>query len=145
VPASGPVIFVFEDNPSDLELIRLALELHAVDCVLLTVNHGDEAASLLHRVGRDLGKPSLVIMDLNLPGIEGLSLLRLLRRRWNAEELPVIVVSSSDAPKDRGEATALGIREFFSKPSDLDAFMKLGAIVSKCLADVAPSTASSRA
>jgi len=131
--ASAPEVFIFEDNPSDLDLIRRALDLHSVVCSLHVADHGDEAANLIERVGLDLAKPDLAIMDLNMPGFEGLSLLRLLRSRWNNEEVPVIVVTSSSAPKDRRETTALGIREFFSKPSDLDEFMDLGAIVHRCL------------
>ena len=73
-------------------------------------------------------------MDLNLPQGSGMELLRVFRANPDWQTIPVIVVSSSDAKRDRDQAKQLGAVDYFRKPSDLDEFMRLGRIVAKWLA-----------
>jgi len=79
-----------------------------------------------------------MLLDLNLPTADGTEVLRELRSHPHCASTPVIIVTSSDAPKDRARVAELGISHYFTKPSDWDAFMRLGEVVMR----VAESSAS---
>lgn len=80
--------------------------------------------------------------DLNLPKVEGHQLLARFRSHPLCRQTPVVVVPSSDAPRDREEAALLGAARYFRKPSDLDEFMQLGAVVRDAIAEAISSRAS---
>jgi CheY-like chemotaxis protein len=73
--------------------------------------------------------PDLILLDLNLPRASGFELIILFRKHPLCIETPVIVLTSSDAPKDRQRAAELGAVRYFRKPSDLVDFLKLGAVL----------------
>jgi DNA-binding response OmpR family regulator len=77
--------------------------------------------------------PDLILLDLNLPKFTGAVLLEKLRACKKCAEIPVVIVTSSDSPKDREVATRLG-SGYFRKPSDFEQFMLLGGIVRALLA-----------
>jgi len=79
-------------------------------------------------------RPDVVLIDLNLPKVDGLRVIAHLRNHPLCAATPVVVVTSSDAPRDRERATGLGVARYFRKPSELDEFMHLGAIVKDALA-----------
>ena len=74
------------------------------------------------------------MLDLNLPKVDGIALLRRLRESEQWKTLPVIVITSSDAPEDRAEAKALGA-SYFRKPANYEAFLKPGPILQNFLED----------
>ena len=124
-------ILVAEDNRADVLLIRAALREHRIEHELQVVEDGAEAIEYVERIGADGGKacPDVVLLDLNLPKVEGPQVLKVLRRHPKCAGIPVIVVSSSEAMRDREEMARLGVSHYFRKPSDFDEFMKLGAVV----------------
>jgi DNA-binding response OmpR family regulator len=69
--------------------------------------------------------PDVLLLDLNLPKIEGFEVLRRLRASHKCKNIPVVVVSSSDSPGDRSEAANLGAR-YFRKPVSYEEFLKIG-------------------
>ena len=73
--------------------------------------------------------PDIVLLDLNLPKVDGPEVLTEFRKHPECARTPVIVISSSDAHKDRERMAGLGISRYFRKPSDLDGFLRLGALV----------------
>ena len=73
--------------------------------------------------------PDIVLLDLNLPRVSGHVILESLRRGPLCGTVPVVIVSSSDSPHDRSEASRLGATRYFCKPNDYDDFMKLGSLV----------------
>lgn len=75
------------------------------------------------------------MLDLNLPIVDGPEVLREFRKHPACADTPVIVISSSYAIKDREPLAQFGIARYFRKPSDLDEFMKLGAIVKEVIKD----------
>lgn len=77
--------------------------------------------------------PTLLLLDLNLPRHSGDEVLQRLRRSSRCGNIPVVVLTSSDAPQDRLRAAALGANSCFLKPSDLTEFMKLGQVVAKLI------------
>lgn len=128
----APRIFVAEDNPADVYLVRMALQEHGIRGELEVAGHGDRAMEIL----RDLAKgprPDLILMDLNLPGIGGIDILSNLRSINIYEGVPVVIMTSSSAASDRQAAERLGISHYFRKPTHLDDFLHLGAIVKTLL------------
>ena len=132
-------ILLAEDNDGDIFLVARALEEHAIVHELHVVKDGDEALSFVAEMGNDDGPPcpDVLLLDLNLPKVDGPQVLKQFRKHPACAQTPVIVVTSSDAPNDRERVKALGANAYFRKPSDLNEFMTLGALV-KELAQVPP-------
>jgi CheY-like chemotaxis protein len=125
------VIFLAEDNPADVGLVEEALREHKISYELRLAQDGMEAKHFIDRMGSapDCPCPDLILLDLNLPKVGGFELLASLRVHPFCGQAPVIMVSSSNALKDRERAAALGATDFFRKPSDLYEFLQLGAVV----------------
>jgi len=106
-----------------IQMAGLPLELHVEA-------DGEQAWELFTKAEQDPGapRPHLLLLDLNLPKVDGIALLRRLREREQWKTLPVMVITSSDAPEDRAEATALGA-SYFRKPANYEAFLQLGPIL----------------
>lgn len=121
-------ILVAEDNPADVYLLREALSLEGGEVELLIVSDGEQALDYVQREGKfeDAALPNLVVLDLNLPKSDGSDVLRRIRETPDYAGIPVIVLTSSDSPKDRKTIESLGADSFITKPSDLDEFLSLG-------------------
>ncbi len=122
-----------EDNPADVELVREALAEVKLPHVMDVATDFEEARDYIENIGGSQPCPDVLLMDLNLPKGSGLELLRILRGKPDYGELPVIVVSSSNAAGDRARAAGLGVKHYFRKPADIDEFMKLGGLVKSVL------------
>ena len=124
-------ILLVEDNLGDILLVRRALDEHGIAHELHVVRDGAEALTFLARIGQPGGTPcpDVLLLDLNLPKIEGPAILREFRAHARCATTPVIVVTSSDTVNDRARMAEIGVDRYFKKPSDLDAFLQLGAIV----------------
>jgi CheY-like chemotaxis protein len=138
--AAAPLILLVEDNSGDVFLIRLALEESGIEHELHVVRDGEQAIDFVSRIGQPGGVPclDLVLLDLNLPKIEGPQVLIQLRSNPAHSFTPVIVVSSSDAESDRARFAGLLITRYFRKPNDLGEFMQLGALVREVLESKRP-------
>jgi len=124
-------LLVAEDNPADVGLIRLALQTHGVLSQIHVIQDGETAMRFIEGVESDAAAPcpALAIVDLNLPRLGGDEILRRVRSSEKWRDVPVIVMSSSLSPRDRSEALQRGASAYFSKPSDLEQFLTLGALV----------------
>ena len=125
-------ILLAEDNKADVFLVRRSLEEHAIGHELRVAHDGEEALRLIDEI-RDGEEPVLLLIDLNLPRVSGQEILGQLKNKPRCGDVPVIVLTSSDSPADRAEAARLGARAYFRKPSKLDEFMQLGAMVRQVL------------
>jgi CheY-like chemotaxis protein len=125
-----PEVLLADDNPSDVYLIREALREHAVDCMLHVVSDGKDALGIIsgETGSADAASLSLIILDLNLPRHDGIEILQKLRESVILEHVPVVVLTSSDSPRDRILANELGATRYLRKPSNLDEFLSLGAV-----------------
>jgi two-component system, chemotaxis family, response regulator Rcp1 len=124
-------ILLAEDNEADVVLVRYALQAHNILHQLHVIADGAKAIDFIVKIGRPGSAPSpdLMLLDLNLPTADGTEVLREFRKHPQCSSTPVIIVTSSDAPKDRARVAELGISHYFTKPSDWDAFMRLGEVV----------------
>jgi CheY-like chemotaxis protein len=126
-------ILLAEDNPGDVFLVRRALKEHHVDFELHVVRDGAEAIEFVQHMGDSLGSPwpDVVLLDLNLPKVDGSEVLREFRKRPECVETPVVIVSSSNSQRDRAKVAAMGEVHYFRKPSELSEYMELGALVAE--------------
>lgn len=124
-------ILLAEDNPADVFLIEEALREHQVTYELVLAEDGEEVLTKL--LAAD-GMPDLLLMDLNMPKRTGSEVLERMRREPACQNIPVIVLTSSDSPLDRAEALRLGATMFLRKPTGLDEFLEIGAIIKRTLA-----------
>ena len=117
-------ILLGEDNPADVYLIRQALDEHGIHYSLKVAVHGGEILDAV--TSKPAEVPDLIVLDLNLPRHEGLEILKLIRESPELGRVPVVILTSSDSPKDRLAASALGANCYIRKPSNLDEFMDIG-------------------
>ena len=126
-------ILLAEDNPADVYLIREALNEFGVACTIRTAADGRDVLAMLASAEMSW-HPDLIILDLNLPRHDGLEILRKLREMEATAKVPVVILTSSDSPRDRATAAELGATQYIRKPSDLEQFLQLGAIFKDLLA-----------
>jgi two-component system response regulator len=126
----APEILLAEDNPADVYLIREALREHGVDCMLHVASDGKDVLRIisLERSHAEAQRLSLIILDLNLPRHDGVEILQRLRETPELAHVPVVVLTSSDSPRDRLVASQLGATCYLRKPSSLEQFLSLGAV-----------------
>jgi CheY-like chemotaxis protein len=127
-------ILLAEDNPGDVLLLREALSNSALICELMVADDGQKAIALLQAVAADRTRlPDLVILDVNLPKHNGAEVLACVRADPAFAAVPVLMLTSSASPADQATASRLGANLYIQKPSDLDAFLSLGKVISTIL------------
>lgn len=131
-----PEILLAEDNPADVYLIREALKEFGVVCSVKAVADGKDVLALISS-GDAAWCPDLFILDLNLPRHDGIEILQKLKSTEAVAHVPVVVLTSSDSPRDRLIADQLGAARFLRKPSSLEQFLQLGAVFKELLSQPA--------
>ncbi|MFQ5653484.1 MAG: response regulator [Planctomycetota bacterium] len=121
-----PVILLIEDNPADVELTRIAL---SKGRRLEVVRDGQEALDYLHRRGEfeDPERspwPDLVLLDLNLPRLDGREFLREISEDPRSPSLNIIVLTSSAEEEDLMRSYARGVKSYVTKPAEIDEFLR---------------------
>lgn len=111
-------------------MVREAIKAENLPLEVHVMPDGERAIDFMDRVGTGNGAPlpHALLLDLNLPKIDGLEILRRIRAGGRYQNTPVLIVTSSDAPEDRGEAAKLGAG-YFRKPPNYEQFLKLGAVL----------------
>ncbi|SRR5581483_1487285 len=122
-------ILLVEDNPRDLELTVRALRKGHFANSIVTVNDGEEALDFLFARGRysdrDVNhRPKVVFLDLKLPKVDGIEVLRQVKSDERTKMLPVVIVTSSAEERDRVESYDLGANSYVVKPIEFDDFVK---------------------
>jgi len=132
-------LLLAEDNPGDVLLVQEALQQHRILHELHVVRDGAAALEFVRRMGQpgEAPCPDLILMDLNLPKVDGPQVLGEFRKHPACAHTPVIVVTSADTPMDRARLTRFGIARYFRKPSDYEAFLQLGALVREIVGEQA--------
>ena len=124
----GVDVLLVEDNPRDAELTLRALRRHQVGNRFYVVEDGAEALDFLYCQGRYARReladlPKVVFLDLKLPKVGGLEVLKQLKGDLRTRSIPVVVLTSSGEDPDVKSAYALGANSYVVKPVDFDAFM----------------------
>ena len=122
-------ILLVEDNPDDAALTVHALETNNIGNRLVIARDGVEALDYLFCTGGYAGRdpndrPSVVLLDLKLPKIDGLEVLRRIRAADSTRLQPVVILTSSNEEEDRIKGYALGANSYVRKPVDFDDFVR---------------------
>jgi CheY-like chemotaxis protein len=120
-------ILLVEDNPSDLELALRALREHRLCNNVHIARDGEEALDFIFcrekYSGRRLDElPRVILLDLKLPLVDGLEVLRQVRADPRTHNIPVVVLTASTEERDVVQSYALGVNSFITKPVDFDQF-----------------------
>jgi CheY-like chemotaxis protein len=127
-------ILLAEDSPSDVYLIREALREHGVDANVRVASDGREVLRFLcsEQVGA-IPRLNLIVLDINLPRHDGIEILEQLQGSAVLADIPVVVLTSSDSPRDQKLAKQFGAACYLRKPSSLDQFLALGGVLKSLL------------
>jgi CheY-like chemotaxis protein len=121
-----PILLV-EDNPKDLELTLIALEKSQLANEVVVVRDGAEALDYLNCRGayaaRPAGNPAVLLLDLKLPKVDGLEVLRHIRQEPNLKSIPVVMLTSSKEEQDLLRSYELGVNAYVVKPVEFHEFV----------------------
>jgi len=125
---SGKIILLVEDNPDDVELTLRALKKNNIANEVVVAGDGAEALEYLMAIGKYAGRaiadpPEVVLLDLKLPKLGGLEVLRAMRADPRTQMLPVVILTSSTEERDIIASYQLGANSYIRKPVDFDQFV----------------------
>ena len=128
-PTDPVEILLVEDNPEDVELTLQALEKHHLASHVKVVNDGAQALDYLFGGGPDAGQgdrplPKVVFLDLKLPKVDGLEVLRRMKADNRTRLIPVVVLTSSEEESDLLESYKLGVNSYVVKLLDFEKFVE---------------------
>lgn len=125
---ASQTILLVEDNPDDVELTMLAFRRSRMANEILVAWNGEEALDYLLARGQHEGRdpkdtPALVLLDLKLPGMGGLDVLRRIRENPDTKRVPVVILTTSDDEADIVTGYNLGVNSYIRKPVDFSSFV----------------------
>ena len=125
--ADVPAILIAEDNPNDVELTLEALDQHHLANRVTVAHDGVEAMEYLRREGafseREPGDPAVLLLDIKMPRMDGLEVLREIRADPKLKRLPVVILTSSREEQDLITSYDLGVNAYVVKPVDFASFI----------------------
>jgi CheY-like chemotaxis protein len=118
-------ILLVEDNPGDVRLTEEAFKEAEVSNRMTVARDGVQALAMLRNAGREDAPPlpDIILLDLNLPRMDGRELLAEIKADPDLRHIPIVVLTTSNAPADIRKAYGLNANCFVTKPVDLDDFM----------------------
>lgn len=122
-------ILLVEDNVSDAELTIRALKKNNLANNLFHVKDGAEALNFIYCKGEyshrsNKNKPKLILLDLKMPKIDGMEVLKILKTDEDTKHIPIVILTSSNEEKDLIESYQLGANSFIQKPVEFEKFVK---------------------
>ena len=125
-------ILVVEDSPEDFEVLERAFKKSGFDVPLQRCKDGQEALDLLYKEGayENVPKgvhPSLILLDLNMPGVDGHALLESVKDDEGLKRIPIIVLSTSSSDNDINRSYESGANSYIQKPDDMKGYIDMVA------------------
>ena len=121
-----PILLV-EDNPMDVDLTRRAFARHKLSNPIQVARDGEEALAYLARWEAGEPTPTVILLDLKLPKVDGLEVLRRIKSHPNFRAIPIVVLTTSAEDHDIQTAYQLGVNSYIVKPVDFDKFIQVAA------------------
>ena len=123
-------ILLVEDNPDDVALALHALRKNRLTNQVKVVRDGEEALDFLFGVGQYEGRntsngPKVILLDLKLPKVDGLEVLRRIKSDARTKKIPVVMLTSSAQERDIVESYELGVNSYIAKPVDFEQFTEV--------------------
>jgi CheY-like chemotaxis protein len=135
------VILLVEDNPADVQVAQRALRESGSPVELIVVRDGQEALDYLGRrngaAGSSWRAPDLILLDMNLPRLGGLEVLRHIRADTTLGNVPVVVLTTSRRPEDVRQMYAAGANTYIEKPPDFSRFVQVLQTIQRYWLDTA--------
>lgn len=125
---SRPILLV-EDNPVDVDLTLRAFKKRALSSPILVARDGAQALAWIPRWLAGEAWPVVILLDVNMPGIGGIEVLRELKTHPILRSIPVVMLSTSRVPSDLESAYAAGANSYVAKPVDFDEFTELAGLI----------------
>lgn len=127
MPGTPVEILLVEDSPADVELTRQGLLQGKIANNLHVVEHGGKAISFLHREGEfsDAPRPDLILLDVNMPQVDGIQVLKHIKRHPQLCNIPVVVLSSLAEPETIKQTYHLQVNAYMTKPVSFQQFVEL--------------------
>ena len=118
-------ILLVEDNPNDVELTTRALRKHNLANKLHVAKDGAEALDYLFGADGTMKheKPKVILLDLKLPKVDGIEVLRRIKSDERTKTIPVVVLTSSNQERDLKECYNLGVNSYITKPVEFESFI----------------------
>lgn len=122
-------ILVVEDNRDDAEMALRAFKKNNLTNDIMVVEDGEEALDFIYAKGKfqdrkDERHPKIILLDLKLPKVDGLEVLKVLKENPETRMIPVVVLTSSKEERDMVESYRLGVNSYIIKPVDFDKFIE---------------------
>jgi CheY-like chemotaxis protein len=135
-------ILLVEDHSPDVFLIQRAIRESGVACDVTRCADGEQALDAIEKMKLEPDTlPGLVLLDLNLPRIGGMEILRVIRQDPTLAKVRVAVLTSSQDPRDKDQAITLGAARFVTKPSELRVYMQvIGQLVKDLFGSPPPAS-----
>jgi len=124
VPQNQVEILLVEDNPDDADLTMRALTRHNLANRVLVARDGAEALEFLLGDSPKAAAPKVILLDLKLPKVDGLEVLRRIKASDRTKAIPVVVLTSSNEEPDIATSYQLGANSYIVKPVDFEAFVR---------------------
>ncbi|MCB1502116.1 MAG: response regulator [Bauldia sp.] len=126
-PGRPVEILLIEDNPADVRLTQEGLKEAKIATHLHVMMDGKEALDFLFRRGPHAGavRPDVILLDLNLPGVDGRTILSQVKNEPNLKVIPVVILTSSEAESDNIKSYESYANSFISKPIDFEGFLRV--------------------
>lgn len=123
-------ILLVEDNPTDAELCIRALKKNNLANKLVWVKDGEEALDFVFSCGKYADRnrennPKVILLDLRLPKVDGMEVLRKVKSDERTKTIPVVVLTSSKEDRDITESYKLGVNSYISKPVEWEEFVRI--------------------
>jgi CheY-like chemotaxis protein len=123
------VILLAEDDPGDQEIVRRAFQNSKIRNELVIVSDGEEALDYLFHKGKyadaDIASPDLILLDLNMPKIDGREVAQQIRSNAQLRYIPIVVLTTSKQEEDIVRSYNLGVNSYITKPVTIDQFIKV--------------------
>jgi two-component system, response regulator len=121
-------ILLVEDNPGDVELTLFSLKKNNISNPVVVIRDGQEAMDYIFFQGKYSNSthpaPGLILLDLRLPGVDGIEILKKIKKTDGVKRIPVVVLTSSKEERDVIESSKLGVNSYIRKPVDFDQFVE---------------------
>ena len=120
-------ILLVEDNPDDVELTLKAFEKHKLSNQIVVARDGEEALDILFQRDKERAgwRPDLILLDLKLPKVDGLEVLRQVKADSRTKVIPVVILTSSKEENDLDKGYQLGVNSYLRKPVDFEKFTEV--------------------
>jgi len=119
-------IFLVEDNPDDVELTLRAFKKHNLANHITVARDGENALDIIFQRGKESAggqRPDLILLDLNLPMVDGMEVLRQIKENPKTKVIPVIILTSSKEENDLAESYRMGANSYIRKPVNFEKFI----------------------